>query len=106
MLSGLDYFTLPSIILLSHGLLPCVKCHCNLSCRHSSYLDELLELRETDLEGDRERDLDLDRDEEDDLEEAPGDLFLDSLMLNSRVSAGDDGVLVGVTRHSGAKRNG
>ena len=72
----------------------------------SSYLDELLELRETDLEGDRDRDLDLDRDEEDDLEEAPGDLFLDSLMLDSRVSAGDGGVLVGVTRHSGAKRNG
>ena len=50
---------------------------------------------------DLETDLDLDRDEEDDLDEAPGDLFLDSLMLASCVSAVDDGVLVGVTRHLG-----
>ena len=47
---------------------------------------------------DLETDLDLDRDEEEDLDEAPGDLFLDSLMLASCVS------LVGVTRHSGKKR--
>ena len=52
---------------------------------------------------DLEIDLDLDRDEEDDLDEAPGDLFLDSLMLASCVSAVDDGVLVGVTRHLGMK---
>ena len=31
------------------------------------------------------------------------DLFLDSLMLASCVSGVDDGVLVGVTRHSGMK---
>ena len=43
---------------------------------------------------DLETDLDLDRDEEDDLEEAPGDLLLDSLMLVSCVAAVDDGVLV------------
>ena len=43
------------------------------------YLDELLELREIDLDG-GDFDLDLDLEDDDDLEEAPGDLFLDSLM--------------------------
>ena len=41
----------------------------------------------------------MDRDDEDDLDEAPGDLFLDSLMLAA--SSVDDGVLVRATRHSG-----
>ena len=43
------------------------------------YLDELLELREIDLDG-GDFDLDFDLEDDDDLEEAPGDLFLDSLM--------------------------
>ena len=68
----------------------------------SVYLEELLELREMDLDG-GDRDLDLDLEDDDDLEDAPGDVFLDSLM--SPPSVDDEEALfrgrVVVTRHSG-----
>ena len=68
----------------------------------SVYLDELLELREIDRDG-GDRDLDLDLEDDDDLEDAPGDVFLDSLM--SPLSVDDDETLfrgrVVVTKHSG-----